>query len=115
MTGPFFFNLIDVHPNNIFIDANWRIKSLIDLEWACIRPAKMILPPVWLTGKRVDELPPPGEQLDTYRVALEEYFDAFDQEQKSIAPEQNNDRSFTTKIMRKGFETGYFWFFQRAG
>ena len=43
--GPFLFNLIDVHPNNVFVDANWRIKSLIDLEWACARPVEMLLAP----------------------------------------------------------------------
>lgn len=108
--GPFFFNLIDVHPNNIFVDANWRIKSLIDLEWACIRPMEMLLSPVWVTGKRVDQLPP-GEHLDAYHVALEEFFEAFDREQISFPPMQDSDVSLTTDVMRKGFQTGHFWFF----
>ncbi|KAL8784811.1 MAG: hypothetical protein Q9195_008891 [Heterodermia aff. obscurata] len=108
--GPFFFNLIDMHPNNVFVDADWRIKSLIDLEWACVRPVEMVLPPLWLTGKSVDQLPP-GEHLNAYRVVLEEFFDAFDREQISFAPMQNSDASLTTDVMRKGFETGHFWFF----
>ena len=108
--GPFFFNLIDIHPNNIFVDADWRIKSLIDLEWACVRPLEMILPPVWVTGKRVDQLPP-GEHLDAYHAVLEEFFDAFDREQISLPPMQNNDASLSTDVMRSGFETGHFWFF----
>lgn len=108
--GPFFFNLIDVHPNNVFVDANWRIKCLIDLEWACVRPVEMLLAPVWVTGKRVDQLPP-GEHLDTYHGILEEFFDAFDQEQSSFPPIQNSDILPTTEMMRKGFETGHFWFF----
>lgn len=77
--GPFFFNLIDAHPNNIFVDANWRMKCLIDLECACVRPVEMLLGPVWLTGNRVNQLAP-GEDLDAYQVMLEEFFDAFDQE-----------------------------------
>ena len=105
--GPFFFSLIDVHPNNVFVDADWRIKSLIDLEWACVRPVEMLLPPVWVTGRRVDQLPP-GEHLDAYRIALEEFFNAFDQEQISFPPNQNR----TAELMRKGFETGHFWFFR---
>lgn len=106
--GPFFLSLIDVHPNNVFVDADWRIKSLIDLEWACVRPVEMVLAPVWVTGKRVDQLPP-GEHLDEYHIILEEFFDAFDREQTSNFPLQ--DASLTTDLMRKGFETGHFWFF----
>ncbi|KAL8694225.1 MAG: hypothetical protein Q9224_003611, partial [Gallowayella concinna] len=108
--GPFFFNFIDIHPNNVFVDANWRIKCLIDLEWACVRPVEMLLAPVWVTGKRVDQMPP-GEHLDACCVILEEFFDAFDREQKCFPPMQNSDVSLTTDIMRKGFETGHFWFF----
>lgn len=108
--GPFYFNLIDVHPNNVFVDADWRIKCLIDLEWACVRPVEMLLAPVWVTGKRVDQLPP-GEDLDAYHVVLEEFFDAFDREQSSLSPLQNRDVSLTTDMMKKGFETGQFWFF----
>ena len=108
--GPFFLNLIDVHPNNVFVDANWRIKSLIDLEWACVRPVEMLLPPVWVTGKRVDQLLP-GEHLDAYHVVLEEFFDAFDREQISFPSMQSHDVELTTDVMRKGFETGHFWFF----
>lgn len=108
--GPFFFTLIDIHPNNVFVDADWRIRSLIDLEWACVRPVEMLLPPVWVTGKRVDQLPP-GEHLDAYHAVLEEFFDTFDREQISFPPLQNSDVLLTTDVMRKGFETGHFWFF----
>lgn len=108
--GPFFFNLTDVHPNNVFVDADWRIKCLIDLEWACVRPVEMLSAPVWVTGKCVDQLPP-GEDLDPYHVILEEFFDAFDREQGSLSPLQNRDVSLTTDMMRRGFETGHFWFY----
>lgn len=70
----------------------------------------MLLPPVWVTGRRVDQLPP-GEHLDAYRIALEEFFNAFDQEQNSFPPKQNSNNVLTTELMRKGFETGHFWFF----
>lgn len=108
--GPFYFSLIDVHPNNVFVDANWRIKSLIDLEWACVRPVEMLLAPVWVTGKRVDQLSP-GEHLHAYHGILEEFFDAFDQEQTAFPPISHSDILLTSDMMRKGFETGQFWFF----
>ncbi|CAO1600719.1 hypothetical protein XANCAGTX0491_004401 [Xanthoria calcicola] len=108
--GPFYFNLIDVHPNNVFVDANWRIKCLINLKWACVRPVQMLLATVWVTGKRVDQLPP-GEALDAYHIIFEEFFDAFDREQSSLSALQDREVSLTTDMMRKGFETGHFWFF----
>ncbi|EEP80298.1 predicted protein [Uncinocarpus reesii 1704] len=36
--GPFVLSLTDLHQSNIFVDDNWHITSLIDLEWACSLP-----------------------------------------------------------------------------
>jgi hypothetical protein len=47
---PFYPTLTDLHQSNIFVDDNWHIKSIIDLEWACFRPIEMFRPPLWLTG-----------------------------------------------------------------
>lgn len=33
--GPFSFMLTDLHQSNIFVDAEWNITYLVDLEWAC--------------------------------------------------------------------------------
>jgi hypothetical protein len=31
----FLYRLTDLHPSNIFVDSDWNIKYVIDLEWAC--------------------------------------------------------------------------------
>ena len=54
--GPFVLNLTDLHRGNIFVDSNWRIKYIIDLEWACSLPIEMLAPPYWITNRGVDEL-----------------------------------------------------------
>lgn len=36
--GPFVLTLTDLHPSNIFVDEEWHITCLIDLEWACSFP-----------------------------------------------------------------------------
>lgn len=54
--GPFVFMLTDLHQSNIFVDDNWRITCLVDLEWACSRPVEMVEPPYWLSNKGVDEI-----------------------------------------------------------
>lgn len=31
--GPFFYKLSDLHQSNIFVDSEWHIRCLVDLEW----------------------------------------------------------------------------------
>ena len=52
--GPFLFTLTDLQPSNIFVDKDWNVKCLIDLEWACSLPIEMESPPCWLTSRGVD-------------------------------------------------------------
>lgn len=108
-SGPFAFTLTDIHPNNVFVDDDWHITCLIDLEWACVRPAEMILPPVWLTGRRVDQLPR-GDHLDAYFLVLEEFFDAFAREELLFS-KRHGDALVHSKTLRQGFEAGSFWYF----
>lgn len=32
--GPFMFTLTNIHPSNIFVDENYHITAVVDLEWA---------------------------------------------------------------------------------
>ncbi|KAK0101945.1 hypothetical protein ONS95_001246 [Cadophora gregata] len=107
--GPFVLTLTDLHQSNIFVDDDWNVKCLIDLEWACSRPLEMLHPPSWLTGRGVDQLTK-GEHLDAYSSVHGEFVDAFENEEKSYA-HVNGDASFRTRIMRRGWTTGNFWFF----
>jgi hypothetical protein len=43
--GPFVFSLTDIHQSNIFINADWNVTCLVDLEWACSLPIKIVRPP----------------------------------------------------------------------
>ncbi|KAJ5081337.1 hypothetical protein NUU61_009601 [Penicillium alfredii] len=54
--GPFVFTLTDLHQSNIFVDDQWWITCLVNLDWACSRPVQMVEPPYWLTNKGVDEV-----------------------------------------------------------
>ncbi|KAL2256486.1 hypothetical protein VTK26DRAFT_1597 [Humicola hyalothermophila] len=42
--GPFPLMLTDLHSSNIFVDDDWRVTSLVDLEWACALPPEMLHP-----------------------------------------------------------------------
>lgn len=106
--GPFFYRFTDLHPSNIFVDSEWNVKFVIDLEWACSLPAETLRPPYWLTGRSVDELT--GENLETFRDVYEEFVDIFEEEEK-LFPPINNDYSYRTNLMRNGWQVGNFWYF----
>lgn len=107
--GPFFYRLTDLHQSNIFVDDQWNIKYLIDLEWACSLPAETMRPPYWLTGHAADELD--GERLDTFSKAHDKFMEIFEEEEKRYLP-LFNACAYRTNIMRRGWEVGNLWFFQ---
>ncbi|QKX64270.1 uncharacterized protein TRUGW13939_11443 [Talaromyces rugulosus] len=106
--GPFIFSLTDLHQSNIFVDENWHITSLVDLEWACSLPVEMVQPPHWFTALAVDKM-------------VSEEYDKFRQEFMSIltTEEEENHRSrhggfpATLKlsdVMRTTWNNGTFWY-----
>ncbi|KAL2023979.1 hypothetical protein VTK56DRAFT_214 [Thermocarpiscus australiensis] len=52
--GPFYYTLTDLQQNNIFVDEQWNVHTVIDLEWAQSQPIEMQLPPYWLTSRPID-------------------------------------------------------------
>ncbi|EEP79732.1 predicted protein [Uncinocarpus reesii 1704] len=77
--GPFFFTLTDCHQSNIFVDENWNIRYLIDLEWACSLPVECFHPPWWLSGDRgVDEIV--DDALHRFAERHKEFMQVFEEE-----------------------------------
>ncbi|KAJ5198289.1 uncharacterized protein N7498_007406 [Penicillium cinerascens] len=107
--GPFFYKLTDLHPSNIFVDSQWNIKYLVDLEWACSLPAETLRPPYWLTGRAADDIL--GEHLVTFSEAHDKFMEIFEEEEKQYPP-LFNVCTYRTNIMRKGWKIGKFWYFQ---
>ncbi|KAH6715962.1 hypothetical protein BKA61DRAFT_654855 [Leptodontidium sp. MPI-SDFR-AT-0119] len=104
--GPFVFTLTDLHQSNIFVDDDWNIISLIDLEWACSLPIQLQCPPYWLSGRGIDQMEH-GEPLETFRQLVFEYFEAFEYEERAM----NGDHLYQTPIMRECWTKGSFWYF----
>lgn len=105
-SGPFVLMLTDLHQSNIFVDENWHITALIDLEWACVLPLEMLQPPFWLTSKTADDLR--GENLMAFNERRLEFMAAFETEEAKSYNKLNISRSQT---MRKGWKIGNFWYF----
>lgn len=106
-SGPFVLMLTDLHQSNVFVDEHWRITTLIDLEWACIRPLEMLQPPYWLTSKSVDNLKK-GGNLEEYNEQRLEFMAAFETEEAKSYSKLDVSRSQT---MAKGWSIGNFWYF----
>lgn len=101
--GPFFLNLTDLHQSNIFVDDDWNIKCLVDLEWACSRPVGMIHPPYWLTNESVD-----GISLDAYEDIHNEFIEILKEEEQKLSRTQQI--TCLSQILEYGWQRGTFWY-----
>ncbi|KAL8797996.1 MAG: hypothetical protein Q9182_007044 [Xanthomendoza sp. 2 TL-2023] len=104
--GPFTLSLTDLHQSNIYVDEDWHIKHVIDLEWACSIPIQMQTPPFWLTGRGIDQLE--DEHLAEYEQVLQEFMEAFQYEEMLQDP---NNATSRTEILRSVWQTGAFFYF----
>lgn len=95
--GPFVFSLTDVHQSNIFVDEQWNIKYLIDMEWACSHPIEMQQPPYWLISCGVDQLV--DESLSQYNEVREKFMKAFEKEERLMR--QNDEDLLLTRTMNR--------------
>ncbi|PYI29997.1 hypothetical protein BP00DRAFT_347328 [Aspergillus indologenus CBS 114.80] len=100
--GPFYMSLTDLHQSNIFVDDDWNITYLVDLEWACSRPAELIHPPYWLTNQSVDAI-----DIDAYESLHREFMQAF-AEQLSKRSWQHENQIYS--ILQEGWNKGTYWY-----
>ncbi|KFY68789.1 hypothetical protein V498_10566 [Pseudogymnoascus sp. VKM F-4517 (FW-2822)] len=102
--GPFYFQFTDLYASNIFVDEQWNITCLIDLEWVCALPAEMLAVPYWLTGHGIDEIV--DDNLHEFDVIRQEFMKNFEAEEASM---QNPTLAST---MHKGWESDGVWFWR---
>ena len=105
--GPFVMSLTDLHQSNIFVDKDWHITCLVDLEWACSEPIEMIQPPYWLTNKTVDCIIP-----EVYDEPRKEFMGALEKEEAQLAgiiPLKSAIPRLST-VMEEGWRIGTFWY-----
>lgn len=102
--GPFVMQLTDLHKSNIFIDKDYNIKYIIDLEWTCSLPLTDLLPPFWLTGKNIDQI-----EDDEYYV-FEEAFAKFVKIYEQEKAEQSLYYDKSTITMKNALEDGRYWY-----
>lgn len=106
--GPFVFTLTDLHQSNIFVDKDWRITSLVDLEWACTRPMEMLRTPTWLTNKACDEIAEGGKE--EYDKARMEFMDTLASEEQKLGAPHHDGKPQLSVVMKQNWEVGAFWY-----
>lgn len=76
--GPYLLQLTDFHQSNIFVDRDWNVTGMIDLEWICSLPVEMLAVPYWLTSCSIDNII--GKQYDRFDQARQDFLAAMDEE-----------------------------------
>jgi Phosphotransferase enzyme family len=105
--GPYRIQHTDLHNSNIFVDSEWNLKYLIDLEWVCSLPVEMLAAPYWLTGRAIDQIQ--GAHLDDFNEVRQQFMDIFQEEERINATGKEHDISLT-RIMQNMWQSKGVWF-----
>ena len=101
--GPFIFQLTDVHQSNLFVDQDWHIKSVIDLEFAASLPREMELTPYWLNNQDLGGL---RENPEEFNAVHNEFIAIFREEERR----QSNHLSPRADAMQHAWQTNGFFY-----
>lgn len=103
---PFLLQLTDLHASNVFVDDDWNVVCLIDLEWICALPAPMLDVPYRLTGRGIDQIT--GEHLVEFEKMRREFMHVFEQEEREAGG--GSGHIILSQIMHSTWDSGGVWF-----
>jgi hypothetical protein len=106
--GKFVMTFTDLHQSNIFVDEDWNITRLIDLEFAHSCPIELVNVPHWLSSRGVDELG--GPDLEEYKILHDQFIEAV--VDREMATKQT---SALSRGLREDWTTGRIWFSMALG
>jgi hypothetical protein len=82
--GPFVLQFTDFHASNIFVDDQWNIIALIDLEFVCALPLGMMSMPHWLLVDAIDDV---CQNIDAFHKMHEIFIEIFLEQERSMGHE----------------------------
>lgn len=103
--GPFVLQFTDFHASNIFVDDQWNITALIDLEFVCALPPGMMSVPHWLLVDAIDEI---NDHIDAFGRMHEAFMDEFRDEEIRFGHEH---RIKLASSIQESWKTYSYWFF----
>ncbi|OAA71340.1 hypothetical protein ISF_01891 [Cordyceps fumosorosea ARSEF 2679] len=71
--GPFLMQLTDLNPGNFFVDDDWKISCLFDLEYISALPVENLAIPYWLSGGTISDIE--GQKLAEYEKLRREFME----------------------------------------
>ncbi|KAM3543417.1 hypothetical protein ARSEF1564_003658 [Beauveria bassiana] len=102
--GLFVLTLTDLHKSNIFVNKDWEITCIIDLEFACSLPVEFLeSPSCWLEDGLVHKL-----AVDDFAPKYAEFIEHLRHEEQ-LQNCQESKKRFSS-IMEQMWENGTFWF-----
>ncbi|KAI1913184.1 hypothetical protein LOZ61_002951 [Ophidiomyces ophidiicola] len=111
--GPFVMALDDFNASNMFVDKDWNITCILDLEWVCSQPIEMVQIPQWFVeDKGVDEIASDPEEYGKLR---KEFIDILTIEEEKISGSESTQAEessapLLSTVMQSGWEKGTFWY-----
>jgi hypothetical protein len=101
--GPFVLQHTDLHASNLFVDEDWNIVGVIDLEFLCSLPPDMIEVPYWLTVKEINLL-----SMENHDRTHRDFMRIFEEEEKKLIVV--NDRHPLSSSVKDAWYSGAAWF-----
>jgi hypothetical protein len=105
--GPFPLQLTDLHASNIFVDDDWSVTCLIDLEWLLALPRETLEVPYWLTECSIDGLQ--GERYDEFDKIRREFMQVFQEEERAMAAKHGLTIKLS-EVMQEMWDSKGIWF-----
>lgn len=100
--GPFILQFTDLHASNIFVDADWNITGIIDLDFICSLSPDMLCMPSWLC---VDDL----DDISRNRGEFAASYDSFLQTFAAAEKKQQHHSTLLADTMRQAWHSGAYW------
>ncbi|KAM3547919.1 hypothetical protein ARSEF4850_009724 [Beauveria asiatica] len=101
--GPFVFSLRDLHRSNIFVDQDWNVTAIIDLEFASSWPAEFIQTPYWLEYEFINDVTPTG--FEARHIEFMKHIRRAEQ----LLSRENSGTESLSSIMQRSWDEGTFW------
>lgn len=99
--------------SNIFVDEDWHITNIIDLEWTYSAPAEMFVPPYWLDpDKNLFSFMFVGAR-EAYESLLSSFIQALDDEERVLSLEPRGGS--IAAIMRWSWDSDAMWYYEALG
>ncbi|KAF5248946.1 hypothetical protein FANTH_5649 [Fusarium anthophilum] len=102
--GPFALQFTDLHASNIFVDDDWNVTCLLDLEWISALPVEMLAAPYWVTNRKIDEVAE-KEHFKEFNEVRQQFMRVFEEEEAKA----ESDTSLS-RVMQETWNSKAFWF-----